>query len=221
MQRAGYIPITILLTVALSGCGSGGGGSSLDTASCPTWGVGSTMTYDRTTTVDGVATTTSSVYTVTEHSATAISLSDGTTLKTFTIVDGNYLPATEGSIGNTIPDTYTSTTPFCPPPSIGDQYAYQTWIPSPAGRGGDYYAVTLVVTGVTMEGVTISAGTFTAKKIVMTKDGYTLDPVTYLLSPLSSTVIRYYVSGVGVVKEVEDTPSTSTVVTDELMAYTQ
>lgn len=214
MKKAAYFSLILVSAFAITGCG-GGGDSSPVTELCPTWNAGSTMAYDRTETISGVSTTTSSVYTVTEHSATTIALSNGVTLKTFTIVNGAYVPATEGDVGSVTPDTYSSTTPFCPPPAVGDSYLYSTFIAGPFPGTGEIVSVTLPVTSTSTESVVVPAGTFVAKKLVMAKSVNTQTP------PITGTVTRYYVSGVGVVKEVEDTPSTQTVVTDELTAYTQ
>ena len=199
--------VILSLAVLLSACGSSSGGGA-DTDSCPNWNLGDSTMYKRTVTVSGVPTETTMTYVVTERTTDSVTLSDGTTTKKYSIVNGKYIPVSEQVLTEPA-DTYTSTTAFCPPPAAGESYEYTTFVPGPIPGTGEFVTTTLSVTDVSIESVSVPAGNFTAKKIVMDK----------LSGLTSATVTRYYVGGIGVVKEVEVIPSENTTITDELTSY--
>jgi hypothetical protein len=166
------------------------------------------MTYLHTDTISGVPTTTTMTDVVTERTAASVSLTDGTMTRKYSIGTGQYVPFSEQRT-SLYPDIFTSTTAFCPPPAAGESYKYTTWIPNPGGRGGDYVTMTMPVTAASIENVSVPAGSFTARKVVIEK---TMDSLT-------GTITRYYVGGIGVVKEVEVDPSASATRIKELTSY--
>jgi len=203
--------VILSLVAVLASCG--GDSSGPDTSSCPNWNLGDSTMYKRTVTVSGVPTETTMTYVVTERTTDSVTLSDGTTTKKYSIVNGKYIPVSEQVLTEPA-DNYTSTTAFCPPPAVGEIYEYTTFVPGPDPRSGDNITTTLSVTGVTIESVSVPAGSFTAKKLVMEKISL-MGTTPWLIS----TVTRYYVAGIGVVKEVEEIPSENTTITDELTSY--
>ena len=205
--------VILSLAVLLASCGSSSSGGGPDTDSCPNWNLGDSTMYKRTVTVSGVPTETTMTYVVTERTTDSVTLSDGTTTKKYSIVNGKYIPVSEQVLTEPA-DNYTSTTAFCPPPAVGEIYEYTTFVPGPDPRSGDNITTTLSVTGVTIESVSVPAGSFTAKKLVMEKISL-MGTTPWLIS----TVTRYYVAGIGVVKEVEEIPSTNTTITEELTSY--
>ncbi len=218
MKYRHEIILVLLLSWGLSGCLDSGSSSSY---LCPAWQVGDSMTYQTTETVSGVPAVSSATWTVTEHTDTTVSLSDGTTSSvTYSISGGNYSPATEdyilsvdygvdGVIDYNVTDTYSSSTPFCAPPASGQTYEYTTWFPGPWSGTGEYVSATMTVTSRTTETLSLSLGSIPVTKLVMAKTGGRAD----------STLTRYMAESIGVMMEVEEIPSTSTTITKELTSY--
>lgn len=196
---------SLFLLFVLSACG--GGNDAPDTSSCPRWRVGDAMTYLKTTTVNNVSTTSSAHFVVTEHSQSTVILSSGTTARRFEITtDGRY---TDG----------ISDLPFCPPPAVGEKDEGLRWLPGPIEGTGEWVHSKYLVTDASIESINVPAREFTAKKVVVKKTTVhngTTDPVPTLPD---ATITRYYVGGIGNVKQVEVTPTTNTTITEELAAY--
>lgn len=181
------------------------------------------MTYQTTETINGTPTSSTSIWTVTGHTDAVVSLADGgTSSVSYSIVTGNYIPTSEsyvlpvdygaggGGVYNyNVTDTYSSSTPLCAPPGVGEQYDYTTWVPGPVSGTGDYIAATMTVSSRIAESLSLPSGSFSATKLIMTKTGGRAD----------STVTRYLAEGIGVVMEVESIPSTNTTITKELVTY--
>src|SRR3972149_2870537 len=160
--------VILSLAVLLASCGSSSSGGGPDTDSCPNWNLGDSTMYKRTVTVSGVPTETTMTYVVTERTTDSVTLSDGTTTKKYSIVAGRYIPLSE-EVSPQPADNYTSTTAFCPPPAVGESYENTTFVPGPFPGTGGFVTTTLSVTDVSIESVSVPAGNFTAKKIVMDK----------------------------------------------------
>ncbi|WP_303905254.1 hypothetical protein [Thiohalomonas denitrificans] len=226
MQRAlGCASLAGLMT--LTACGGGGGNNDVaGTVWCPAWEAGQGVSYTRTETVAGVPTQTEANLVVTVRDGDAVAVTDGETTGLFAIEAGAYAPVSrldtqvyvdsdptdgivepEGILYS--PVTYSSQTAFCPPPAVGESYAATAFWPGPDGRGGEYVDTTMTVTAVADETVSVPMGDFSARKVVMDK----LEGVT------GSVVTRYYVAGLGVVREVEEIASADTIITRELVAY--
>ncbi|OGW37563.1 MAG: hypothetical protein A2010_10530 [Nitrospirae bacterium GWD2_57_9] len=220
IQRASVGLLMTAVFAVLVSCGGDGGGAG-ETWSCPPWRLNDSMTYARTETVSGVPIVSTMTRTVTARAPESVTLSDGATTKSYAVTAGIVVPLSEEAVPD--PDsgfygsssTYGSTTAFCPPPAAGERYEYATWINGPWEGTGEEINTTLSVTAVSTEAVSTPAGGFTARKIVMDRVSLTGSGLPWLIS----TVTRYYVSGIGVVKEVEEIPATETTITDELAAY--
>lgn len=202
--------LTLFFLLSLVSCGGGGesGSSGPDITSCPSWNLGDSMTYLHTDTVSGVLTTTTMTDVVTERTAASVSLTNGTMTRKYSIDTGKYVPVSEQGT-SPYPDNFTSTTSFCPPPAVGESYTYTTWIPGPFPGTGEIVTTTMPVTAASIEPVSVPAGSFTARKVVIEKT----------VNSLTGTITRYYVGGIGVVKEVEVDPSASATRIKELTSY--
>ncbi len=107
--------------------------------------------------------------------------------------------------------------PFCPPPDVGEKDEGLVWVPGPIEGTGDFALSTYLVTDTSIESINVPASEFTAKKVVVKKTTvYSGNPVPTLPD---ATNTRYYVGGIGNVKQVEVTPTTNTTITEELTAY--
>ena len=205
MPKGKYLFSILLVSLLLGACSSG---NSPDTESCPAWQLGDSMTYRTTETLNGVATETATTLRVTQRSNDEVVLSDDNITRSYTVVDGQYVPLTE-QVGSDPADNYTSTTAFCPPPEIGEHYSYETLVAGPFPGSVESVTTTLTVADISLATVSVPAGDFAAKRITLNKTS----------SPGNATLDRYYAGGIGVVKEVEEIPATGTVITEELSAY--
>jgi len=216
------LAISMAICALLTTAGCGGDSASLVDVACPTWNEGDSWTVQRTETVGGDQTAMSlSTYVVTQRTTDSVSVGNGITVKTYDIVDGSLIPTYEeqvpdpdaGFYGSTT--TYSSTTAFCPPPARNQSYDSLTFLMGPFEGTGENMWTTTTVTGVKNEGVTLTLGDFTAYKAIMNKTDYWEGQVVAGQSTLS----RYYVTGLGLVKEVEEIADTATVITDTLIDY--
>lgn len=218
MKRWLHSGVVVVISATLLACLDSGGGSGY---SCPAWQVGDAMTYQTTETVSGVPTVSTATWTVTEHTDTTVSLSNGVASSvSYSFSGGNYIPVTEdyilsvdygvdGVFDYSVIDTYSSSTPFCTPPTPGQTYEYTTWFPGPWLGTGEYVSATMTVTARTDESLSLPLGDLSVTKLVMAKTGGRAD----------SMVTRYMAENIGVVMEVEEIPSTSTTITKELTTY--
>lgn len=214
--------VLLISTLGLAACGGGGGEvDDKQIASvfrCPSWEQGEAVSYTRSETVVGITTDTQLTAVVTARDGDSVSVSDGKTSRLFALASDEYQPVSEldtveyGAPNNSIvypTVTYESSTPLCPPPGVDESYAYTTFVPGPNGRGGYLLSTTLTVTAISDETVSVPAGNYSARKVVMNKTSGDSD----------SILSRYYVDGLGVVKEVEEIAATDTTITRVLNAY--
>ncbi|MBU1426018.1 MAG: hypothetical protein KKH12_03260 [Gammaproteobacteria bacterium] len=206
--RVVLIPLAIAFVLLFAGCGGGGDSTTSNTYSSPAWNLGDSMTYRKTDTVGGVATVSEPTYVVTERTPTAASLTNGATTRRFTAADGRYVPEFERAT-MAYQDDYTSTTTYSPPPAVGESYEYTTFVAGPWPGSGYVITTAITVSASTPATVSVPVGTFSAREVVLEK------PVNGGVA----TITRYYVSGIGVVKEVEENPDTGTIRVEELTGY--
>ena len=215
--------VLLIAPVGLAACGGGGGGGVDDKQiasvfRCPSWEQGDAVSYTRSETVGGTTTDSQLTAVVTARDGDSVSVSDGKTSRLFALASDEYQPVSEldtveyGAPNNSIvypTVTYESSTPLCPPPGLNESYAYTTFVPGPTGRGGYLLSTTLMVTSISNENVSVPAGDYSARKVVMNKTS----------SDSDSILSRYYVDGLGVVKEVEEITASDTTITRVLNAY--
>lgn len=207
-RHALSIAFIIFCNLLLAGC-LGEDGSSPDTESCPRWSVGDSMSYLKTTTVGNVAGTSNEQFVVTEHTQNEITLAGSSEIRVYSIdTDGHYID------GNTDAEFH-----YCPPPAADEKEETLEWLPGPIEGTGDYIQTTFLVTDASITSVSVLAGNFTVRKIVMQRTSVYFDTTTPVPEQPNATLTQYYVGGIGNVKEVEVTPTTNTTITYELIAY--
>ena len=124
--------VMVVFLMALAGCG--GDSTSQVSIVCPEWNQGDWWSVNHVKTVSGVATESTSTYVVTQRTATSVTVGDGTTVKTYDIADGKFVPTYEEKAPEPAASfygsetTYSSATAFCPPPAAGQSYEALTWI---------------------------------------------------------------------------------------------
>ena len=201
-----------VLIAACGGGGSDGGGSGGDGAGaslsfrCPAWNLGDSMSYQRTEIANGVETTSTVTTVVTQRRDDLVSVSDGITARTYRVTADGYIPESEHYTSANQPGaTFTSSTTFCPPPSVGSQYlAQRVFIDSEFGISINVEYGELV-TDSYQQTLSTAVGDLAVQTIVL--DVINSDGV----------LTRHYANGIGVIRQEEIQDSTS--LTDELTAY--
>jgi hypothetical protein len=204
-MRSGVWLVPGFVALMVSGCGGGGGGgdnattdnSNLTaTASCPSYQVGDTLTYAKTINPTGLPAMTSSITrTVTSTDNDQVVMEGGGLRTVYSTAGGRIVPLSDEDTNLGIRHEFTSTTPRCPAPEVGESYDFTTY------EGGVVTSRSVrEVTGVEASSVSVPAGNFDTTLISIAATEIPSDGS----APISGSIQHHYSDVVGAVKSLYD-----------------